>query len=246
MLSEQRHEMILKILEERRSVTVTELTKLLNISESTARRDITVLDKAGRLVKVFGGAVTVGSIYLTAEPTVAQKAEIYKEEKKKIAKYAASLIEPQDFVYLDAGTTTGYMLDFIEEKNAAYVTNAVAHAQRLAAMGMHVLLVGGTLKSSTEAVIGTTAALMLKDFHFTKGFFGTNGVSKTAGLTTPDANEALIKRTAMEQCKSLYILCDHSKFNIVSSVTFASFSSGMILTDERPEEYKHAENIILC
>lgn len=246
MLSEQRHEMILKILEERRSVTVTELTKLLNISESTARRDITVLDKAGRLVKVFGGAVTAGSIYLTAEPTVAQKAEIYKEEKKKIAKYAASLIEPQDFVYLDAGTTTGYMLDFIEEKNAAYVTNAVAHAQRLAAMGMHVLLVGGTLKSSTEAVIGTTAALMLKDFHFTKGFFGTNGVSKTAGLTTPDANEALIKRTAMEQCKSLYILCDHSKFNIVSSVTFASFSSGMILTDERPEEYKHAENIILC
>lgn len=246
MLSEQRHEMILKILEERRSVTVAEITKLLNISESTARRDITLLDKAGRLVKVFGGAVKADSIYLTTEPTVTQKAEIYKEEKKRIAKYAASLIQPQEFVYLDAGTTTGYMLDFIEEKSATFVTNAVAHAQRLAAMGMHVLLVGGTLKGSTEAVIGTMAALMLKDFHFTKGFFGTNGVSKTAGFTTPDANEALIKRTAMEQCKSVYILCDHSKFNTVSSVTFASFSSGMILTDERPEEYKDTETIVLC
>jgi DeoR family fructose operon transcriptional repressor len=60
MLSEQRHEMILKILEEKRSVTVTELTELLGISESTARRDIIVLDKAGRLVKVFGGAWEAG------------------------------------------------------------------------------------------------------------------------------------------------------------------------------------------
>ena len=108
MLSEERHMMILKILEEKQSVTVTELTNLLGISESTARRDITLLDKAGRLVKVFGGAVPADSIYLSTEPTVAQKAEINKEEKKQIARYAASLIQPQDFVYLDAGTTTGY------------------------------------------------------------------------------------------------------------------------------------------
>ena len=85
MLSEERHMMILKLLEEKRSITVTELTELLGISESTARRDITVLDKAGRLVKVFGGAVLSDNIYLSAEPTVAQKAEINREEKKRIA-----------------------------------------------------------------------------------------------------------------------------------------------------------------
>ncbi|EOS28151.1 hypothetical protein C807_03689 [Lachnospiraceae bacterium 28-4] len=246
MLSEQRHEIILKMLEEKRSVTVTELTEHLGISESTARRDITILDKAGKLVKVFGGAVISDGAYQSVEPTVTQKVEINREEKKKIAEYAASLILPQDFVYLDAGTTTGYMLDFIGETGATFVTNAVAHAQRLAAKGAHVLLVGGTLKSSTEAVVGTMAALILKDYHFSKGFFGANGVSKAAGFTTPDANEALVKRTALEQCRKAYILCDNSKFHIVSSVTFAPFSAGTILTDARPEEYAGAANIVLC
>lgn len=246
MLSEERHAMILKILEEKRSVTVTELTELLGISESTARRDIIVLDKAGRLVKVFGGAISADNTYLSAEPTVAQKAESNKEEKKRIARYAASLIQPQDFVYLDAGTTTGYMLDFIEETSATFVTNAVAHAQRLAANGMHVLLIGGALKSSTEAVVGATATLMLKDYHFTRGFFGTNGVGRAAGFTTPDSREALVKRKALEQCQKAYILCDHSKFNTVSSVTFAPASAGTILTDECPEEFKDMADIILC
>ncbi len=246
MLSEQRHEIILKMLEEKRSVTVTELTEHLGISESTARRDITILDKAGKLIKVFGGAVLSDGAYQSVEPTVTQKVEINREEKKKIAEYAASLILPQDFVYLDAGTTTGYMLDFIGETGATFVTNAVAHAQRLAAKGAHVLLVGGTLKSSTEAVVGTMAALTLKDYHFSKGFFGANGVSKAAGFTTPDANEALVKRTALEQCQKAYILCDNSKFHIVSSVTFPPFSAGTILTDARPEEYAGAANIVLC
>lgn len=246
MLSEQRHRMILKALEEKRSVTVTELTELLGISESTARRDITMLDREGKLVKVFGGAVLADNVYLSAEPTVAQKSEVNREEKKRIARYAASLIRPQDFVYLDAGTTTGYMLDFIENTDAVFVTNAVAHAQRLAAGGMQVILVGGTLKTSTEAVVGTSAVLMLKDYHFSVGFFGTNGISRAAGFTTPDANEALVKRTALEQCEKAYILSDHSKFNIVSSVTFAPIASGTILTDERMDDFKDAADILLC
>lgn len=246
MLSEERHMMILKILEEKKSVTVSELAALLPISESTARRDITVLDKAGRLVKVFGGAVLADAVYSSVEPTVAQKAEVGREEKRKIAKYAASLIKPRDFVYLDAGTTTGYMLDFIGETNAVFVTNAVAHAQKLAAKGRNVILIGGTLKSSTEAVIGESAVLTLKEYHFTKGFFGTNGVSKSAAFTTPDAGEALVKQTALKQCKKAYILCDHSKFHTISSVTFAPLAAGTILSDREMDEYKDAADIVLC
>ena len=248
MLSEQRQRMILQILEEKKSVTVAELTQLLDSSFSTIRRDITILDQAGKLVKVFGGAVVAEkeNVYLSAEPTVAQKSEVNQEEKRRIARYAASLIRPHDFVYIDAGTTTGYMLDCIEEANATYVTNAVAHAQRLAARGMQVILVGGSLKHSTEAVIGTTAVLMLKEYHFSVGFFGANGISRKAGFTTPDANEALVKKTALEQCKKAYILCDHSKFHVVSSVTFAPITTGTILTDERMEEYREAAEIVLC
>lgn len=246
MLSEQRYTMILELLEKKRSITVTELSEILNISESTARRDITALDKAGRLTKVFGGAVASDSVFLPLEPTVAQKNEIFKTEKMQIAEYAASLITANDFVFLDAGTTTGYMIDFIGETGADFVTNAVAHAQKLASKGMRVLLIGGELKSSTEAIVGTNAVLALKDYHFTKGFFGANGISKTAGLTTPDMNEALVKKTAMGQCMVSFIVSDHSKFNVISSVTFASLSGVTILTNEKPDEYTDITNIILC
>ena len=111
------------------------------------------------------------------------------------------------------------MLEHIQEKDATFVTNAVAHAQKLAAKGFHVILLGGTLKQSTEAIIGTSASLMLNDYHFSIGFFGANGVCKEAGYTTPDTEEALIKKSAALQCHKFYALCDHSKFNVVSSVT---------------------------
>lgn len=246
MLTEQRYEMILKLLEEKKSITVTEIRDLLGISESTARRDINALHQAGRLVRVFGGAVATDITFVSQEPTVEEKREVNIEEKRRIAGYAASLIRPQDFVYLDAGTTTGWMLDDITEKSATFVTNAVAHAQRLAAMGFRVLLVGGELKSSTEAVVGSQAIHTLMGYHFTRGFFGVNGISRTAGFTTPDANEALVKQTALKQCREGYILGDYSKFDNISSVTFGEFEDAVILTDRKPESYEDCDNIRIC
>lgn len=240
MLTEQRYQIILDLLKEKKSVTATELKELLDTSESTVRRDITALHKAGKLIKVFGGAVALEEEEkVTAyEPTVAQKSELYVEEKKQIAKYAAEMIGEDDFVYLDAGTSTGYLIDFLGQTKAVFVTNAVSHAQRLSAKGVKVLLIGGELKSSTEAVIGAQAMKNLQDYHFTKGFFGTNGITRAEGFTTPDANEALVKRTAMERCRSRFVLADHSKFGLISSVTFSEFENAQILTDSCPEEYR--------
>lgn len=245
MLTKQRHEIILKLLEKQGSVTVTEIKDILGASESTIRRDITALDKEGRLVKVFGGAIAVEHKVMTHEYTVAQKSELNREEKRKIAKYAATLIEPEDFVYLDAGTTTAHMLDFIDESDVTFVTNAVAHAQGLAARGKKVLLVGGELKGTTEAVIGSQAMQMIQNYHFTKGFFGSNGVTKKTGCTTPDANEAMMKRTAMEQCKKTYVLCDSTKFGAISSITFAAFGGTIFLTDRMAVGYEECSNIVV-
>ena len=236
MLTEQRYEIILDLLREKKSVTVTELKDILDASESTVRRDITALYKAGRLTRVFGGAVAL-------EHTVAQKSELNTEEKKKIAAYAASLIQPEDFVYLDAGTTTGYMLEYLEGSGATFVTNGVSHARTLAQMGVRVLLLGGELKGSTEAVIGSQAMQMLKNYHFTKGFFGTNGMTQKEGFTTPEANEALVKRTAMEQCLEKYVVSDSSKFGQISAVTFFAFEGAEILTESCSREYKDCRNI---
>ena len=185
MLTEKRYEEILKLLDEKKSITVTEIKEMLNTSESTIRRDLTALDRAGKLVKVFGGAVSADAAFTAAEPSVAQKVGVNKEEKQAIARYAASLIVPDDFIYLDAGTTTGCMIDYVTERTATFVTNAVSHAQRLAALDFRVLLIGGELKGTTEAVVGNQAILSLQSFHFTKGFFRNKRSQQKIRLHNP-------------------------------------------------------------
>ena len=106
MLTETRQEQILRLLREKGSVTVTELTEHFGASESTIRRDLNALHKKGALVKVFGGAVQTGEKLSTKEEKVSLRAEQNREEKIRIARHAAALVRPEDFVYLDAGTTT--------------------------------------------------------------------------------------------------------------------------------------------
>lgn len=245
MLAEQRYEIILDLLEKKKSITVTEIRDLLGASESTVRRDITTLHNASKLIKVFGGAVALEDRYIAFEPTVAQKVGQNQAEKQLIAKYAAGLVGNNEFVYMDAGTTTAFMLDYLNVQGVTFVTNGVSHAQKLAAMGAKVYLLGGQLKSSTEAIVGTAAVRTLLDYHFTKGFFGTNGVSRQEGFTTPDVDEAIVKETAMKQCQSKYVLCDSSKFNYVSSVTFASMQDVTVITDAEVKGYERCDNIIV-
>ena len=122
MLTEQRHEIILNLLSEKGSITVTELKDILNTSESTIRRDLNTLDEQGRLTKVFGGAVEKINGVSTTELSVSQKADVNTEEKKKIAMYAARLVVPNDFIYIDAGTTTEYLIDYLEAVSYTHLT----------------------------------------------------------------------------------------------------------------------------
>ena len=119
MLTEERYEFILKLLDEKRSVTVAEIKDCLKISESTIRRDLAALDKEGKLVKVFGGAVAPEYSFNAKELSVEQKIMVHEKEKRAIARYAASLLQPSDFVYIDAGTTTSYMIEYITERDVS-------------------------------------------------------------------------------------------------------------------------------
>lgn len=246
MLSEQRQEMILRLLQEQGSVTVPQIREVLGVSESTIRRDITELDKAGKLTKVFGGAMPYTSAFNTKELSVEQKRLVHRQEKREVAQRAAALIEPGDFVYLDAGTTTGCLIDCLTHKEATFVTNAVDHARRLAVAGHRVFLVGGELRGTTEAVVGSQAILTLQTYHFTKGFFGTNGISRRDGLTTPDEGEGMVKRCALRRCKERYVLADASKFGVVNTVCFGLLEDVTVITDEVPEGYRQMDHLILA
>ena len=186
MLTEERHTRIMEALNKQKSLEISELCSLLNASESTVRRDLLILDEAGLLNKVRGGAMAIGENFSAVEHNIAEKQTLYVEEKTAIARYAASLIEDGDFVFLDAGTTTEKMIGFIPSKSVTFVTNAFVSAKELAARGFEVLITAGEVKASTEAIVGTEAVITLSHYNFTKCFMGTNGISIHGGFSTPD------------------------------------------------------------
>ena len=224
MLTEERHSLILNALEEKGTLTVLELVNMLNTSESTIRRDLATLDHNGRLRKVHGGAVKLDSGMILNEPNITEKEKLFTEEKEKISRYAAQTIKKNDFVYLDAGTTTEKMIEYITEKSATFVTNGFNHARLLAKRGFRVYLVGGEVKHTTEAIVGASCIEMLKSYNFTKCFLGTNGISAERGYTTHNIDEASVKRVAVERGYVSFILADHSKFDRIAAVSFAEIS----------------------
>lgn len=230
MLSEERFELILKLLEENKTVTVSELVEKLQTSESTIRRDLNYLDEIKKLKKIHGGAKSINTKYTTKDFDVSVRKILNIDNKKKIARYAAKLIEENDCVYIDAGTTTDLMIDYITQKDAIYVTNGIVHAKKLVQKGFNVYIIGGQIKLSTEAIVGIEALDSLRKYNFNKGFFGSNGVDKKRGFTTPDIQEALVKREAVNRSSKSYILLDPSKVNVISAITFADTDKGIIIT----------------
>ena len=245
MLTEERFAKILSILESMGSVTVQQLMAELNASESTIRRDLNTLDASGKLTKVHGGAILKAVAYSTKDDNVINRKEKNREAKNVIAKYAAGLITAGDFVYLDAGTTTELMIEYITSRQAVFVTNAISHAKRLAERGFTAYLLGGELKAITEAIVGEEAVAALEKYNFTKGFWGANGISTQRGFSTPELKEAMVKKKSMENSIERYVLADDSKFGQISSVTFAPFESATVITTELSQEmYKRCGNVI--
>ena len=247
MLTEERFAKIVKIVNQEETVTVLELAQAIGISESTIRRDLNQLDKLGRIRKVHGGATAAVLMSDGHERNMQEKYSRNIEEKRAIAAYAATLVHPNDFVFLDAGSTTEQMAEYLEENTAFYVTNGITLAQKLAARGFKTMLLAGRVKASTDAVIGMEAVSSLARYHFTRGFFGTNGITVAEGFTTPDLEEAANKRAAMEHCRQCYVLADNSKFDTLSNVSFGELSKAKIITTRgnvRLKNYKQHTEVI--
>ena len=193
MLAEERLSRIMKLLSQQRTATVQELCEALDASESTIRRDLNELDRMGKVNKVHGGATLPDSQFLADEPTMAAKEALAVVQKKCIAKAAAALITAEDFVFLDAGSTT---LALVRELSgpaldARYVTNGVAHARLLAQKSCKVFLVGGLLRPETEAIIGAAALYSLQQYNFTKAFLGQTAWRWTQDSRPPTPRKRL-------------------------------------------------------
>lgn len=224
-------------------LTVEELSKIFDVSPSTIRRDLARLDKEHKVVKLHGGATSIGGYVGNISFERVDKEYFEREEadidiKNKIARHAAKLVKSGMCVYLDASTTVASMIPYLNILNSVvYVTNSPNLASKLAEYGHKVFVTGGELKLTTNAYIGGYALDFLEKFNFSIGFFGTNGIHPKAGFTTPDPVEATIKMKAISKTYQTYILCTHKKFDFVSTATFASLQRATVISDIVPPNY---------
>ena len=244
MLTSDRQNEILKIVNRDGSATVADLTEKLSASESTIRRDLIQLDSEGKLKKVHGGANSISDSFSSVEYDMDTKSALNTEQKEKIGRYAATLINDDDLVFIDAGSSTMQLVDSLGQSKAVFVTNGVAHAKKLIKKGLKVFVIGSELKLSTEAIIGIEAVSNIEKFNFTKAFIGTNGISVSRGFSTTDVEEALLKRRVCELSYMTFVLADSSKFGVVSAVSFADIKKCCIITDSQQKPEFHNETII--
>lgn len=236
MLTQERHQEILRLVNQHQTITSQDLIEKLDSSESTIRRDLMDLEDKGLLWRIRGGAMARTAAGINDNDSrVAARRTQNAQEKKEIARFASRLIEPGDAVYIDGGTSTEALVEMLDQKDAIYVTNAVFHANTLSQKGMHVSVPGGQYKAMTEAIVGEEACDYLDKYNFSIGFFGTNGISEQ-GYTTPDLQEGLLKKKAVSRCQKCYVLADHSKFGLIQRINFASPEQCTVLTTEKTED----------
>jgi DeoR family fructose operon transcriptional repressor len=238
LLTPERHRVILDVLKEKHSVKIQELVDLTNSSESTIRRDLTQLEEEKYLKRIHGGAALLqGKL---SEPNIIEKSAKNLHQKKLIAKEAASSIEEGDCIFLDAGTTTLQMVEYLPtEKELVVVTNGLTVIEPLMKKGLKTYLIGGFLKPITGAMIGRGALTSLEQYRFDKCFLGVNGIHHELGYTTPDPEEAALKLTALRLSREKYVLADHTKFGEIAFSKIAHLSEAKIITGYVDEDVLH-------
>lgn len=236
MLTPERHRLILETLKERNTIKIQELVELTNSSESTIRRDLSQLEEEKFLKRIHGGASRLQGKLL--EPSMDEKSTKNLHEKQKIAQYAASLIEDGDSIFLDAGSSVMEIIPYLNAKDIVVVTNGIMHIGPLLEKKVNTYLIGGQIKQTTKAIIGRGAILSLEQYRFDKCFMGVNGIHSQYGYTTPDQEEALIKKTAMNLSREAYVLADDSKFSEISFAKIADLSEATIISNDIDTDLK--------
>lgn len=234
ILKSERKQLILDEIKEKKFLQLEEMVQLLDSSESTVRRDLDELELEGHLRRVHGGAEVISK--LQSEESILEKSIKNVQEKRGIAQKALSLIEDGDVIFIDAGTTTELLVELLDRRNLTVVTDSIHHAAKLVEKNFKTIIIGGFVKQSTDASIGRAAVEQISQLNFDKAFIGMNGVDESF-LTTPDMEEAAIKKTIIENAQKTYVLLDVSKIGQVSFAKVARIEKVTLITN-------HSESVL--
>lgn len=233
MYAEERQAEILQAARTDGRVDVTGLAETFAVTAETIRRDLTILERAGMLRRVHGGAIPVERIGF--EPALAARDTVLTAEKERIAKVALAEVPEDGAIILDAGTTTARLAQALPvDRELTVVVNSPAIAAMLGPRpNLNVLVLGGRVRGKTLATVDDWALRPLADLYVDVAFMGTNGCSVERGLTTPDPAEAAVKRAMIGAARRAVLLADHTKIGNDYLARFGSLSDlDLLITDD--------------
>ncbi|SEG91243.1 transcriptional regulator, DeoR family [Thermomonospora echinospora] len=232
MYAEERQQAILARARAKGRVDVVAMAEEFSVTTETIRRDLTVLERAGTLRRVHGGAIPVER--LGFEPALAARETVMTDEKERIAKAALEELPGDGSVIIDAGSTTARLVRIMPtDRELTVIVNSPPHATVLATRpNLHVIMLGGRVRGRTLATVDDWVLRPLADLCVDVAFMATNGCSAARGLTTPDQPEAAAKRAMIEASRRRVLLADHTKMGDDHLVRFAPLSAiDVIITD---------------
>ena len=217
---------LVNILRRTGHVTVSEAVDMLGVSEATVRRLFTQMEGEGLAVRSHGTlrSLPSGSVY-----SFEANAQVYSREKQNIGRMAAMFVEDGDILYLDCGTTVFQMTLALSQRIMAgefrslnIVTNSIVNAQAITPTpGCKLILVGGEYNSDRRDFSGPLTERFIDPFHFNKCFLGCDGVNRRDGFSSKDVNISSLNSCVMERSDAVYVLCDSSKLDRSSMVSYA-------------------------
>jgi len=231
----ERQERMLRYIKERQRATVDELMTHFGVSPATVRRDLDLLEKQGRVRRFRGGAM-LG--LAPPELPALQRAQEQAEEKTRIGKAAAALVEDGDTIFLGSGTSILEVVKNLHGKvgitvitNSLLVVNELAHDEAI-----DTVVIGGTLRHSELSMIGHIAEQALKEVRANKVFMGIRAIDLKNGLTNDYLPETLTDRAILNIGAQIIILADHTKCGVVSTAYLAPLSAmDVLITDEKTD-----------
>ncbi|MEU9860062.1 DeoR/GlpR family DNA-binding transcription regulator [Streptomyces sp. NPDC047971] len=251
LLAEQRRALILDEVRRRGGVRVNELTRRLNVSDMTVRRDLDALARQGVVEKVHGGAVPVVETS-SHEPGFEAKSALELGAKEDIARTAARMVAPGSAIALSGGTTTfalaGRLLDVPDltvvtnSVRVADVFHSAGHAAGESRPGAATVVLTGGVRTPSDALVGPVADQAIRSLHFDVLFLGVHGISVEAGLSTPNLAEAETNRRLMRSARRVVVVADHTKWGTVGLSSFARLDEvDTLVTDGGLSERTRAE-----
>lgn len=211
MLAAERHAYIMEVLQRNKIIKIADIAKRFSISGETARRDLELLQEAGQVKRIYGGAVL-----LESRSNVTQyESRSVKSHRQKVAigKAAAALVNPGETIILGIGTTTLEIARHLKGlDNVTVLTNSLAIVNELSHSSVNVFCLGGRLDSDDLSMSGKLTIDSLQQFFVDRAFFSVGGVTLEGGLSDYYCESAMISQTIINRADQIVLVADSGKF----------------------------------